>query len=109
MLPQTFHDILIAKVLTEKLEQGEDLDASFDPGNLLKEKILDKISSIQVLIFGNTSESQATEFCKRNIVEKFKTDEFPDRAEDHMDVGCLYQETVTDKNELTESHKRLPK
>jgi len=62
MIPHTYHESLIAKELKERLDQ-EDLDPKFDPGKLLKEKILDNISSIQVLVFGNTDEAQAKNFC----------------------------------------------
>ena len=64
LLPHTFHEGLMAKVLSDKLKAGEEgLDPAFDPGLLLKEKILDNVSSVQVLIFGNTAETEATEFC----------------------------------------------
>ena len=55
LFPHTFHDSLMNKVLTEKLENEDSIASTFDPGKMLKEKIVDNIAAIQVLIFGNTS------------------------------------------------------
>jgi len=92
MIPHTFHESLIAKELKERLDQ-EELDPAFDPGQLLKEKILDNISSIQVLVFGNTGEVQAKTFCEKHIVGQFDTVALhTDIVENHMDAGCIFQE-----------------
>ena len=59
LIPHSFHDSLMEKELSELLEKGEDFDPKEDkfcPGLFLKDKILKNISSIQVLVFGNTTE-----------------------------------------------------
>ena len=55
LLPHTFHNSLMEKALTKKIEANAAGTADFCPGKLLKEKILDQITSVQVLFFGNTS------------------------------------------------------
>ena len=57
LIPHTFHDNCMEKVMQEQLDLGDNFDmAAFSPQKLLKEKILSKITSIQVLVYGNTSE-----------------------------------------------------
>ena len=56
LLPHTFHNDLMGKELIKLLESEDDILEKFDPGKLLKDKVVDNISSVQVLIFGNTSE-----------------------------------------------------
>ena len=49
LFPHTFHDGLMAKVLSDELKKSEEdgnVSQSFDPGMLLKEKIIDNISSV---------------------------------------------------------------
>ena len=61
-----------------------------------------------MLIFGNTAEAEATEFCQKNIVGKFTTVECHSNIfEDHMDVGCLHMDT--DNNSLKKSNTSLNK
>ena len=55
LIPHTFHDSLMEKVLTEQLEKRETGNTNFCPGTFLRERILDQISSIQLLVFGNSS------------------------------------------------------
>ena len=55
LLPHTFNDSLMEEVLTKKLEDEDSVDSTFDPGKMLKEKIIDEITAIQVLVFGNTT------------------------------------------------------
>ena len=55
LLPHTFNDKRLADVLNEKLENEDSIADSFDPGKMLKEKIIDEITAVQVLIFGNTA------------------------------------------------------
>ena len=72
LFPHTFHDAILEKAVADKLDSDAAGTAAFCPGKFLKEKILDQITSVQVLIFGNTSERDAVDFCKTNIVSKFK-------------------------------------
>ena len=46
LLPHTFHSSLIEEVLVTKLQEREDGQTDFCPGKFLRERILDKISSI---------------------------------------------------------------
>ena len=57
----------------------------------MQESILNKISSIQVIVFGNSSKAQAEEFCRNNIEQKFKVSHL--NLKIPMHVGCLYTET----------------
>lgn len=84
LLPHTYNDALKEKVLEDYLEDEEKVKSEFDPGKFLKEKIIDNISSIQTLIYGNTSEESSVEFCKKNILGKFNTVNCY-----HTTPGCL--------------------
>ena len=68
--------------------------ATFNPAELLKQKIVDNISSIQVLIFGNTDEQSAVEFCKENIVQKFNIapDARPIGLSVPLKAACIYHQ-----------------
>ena len=41
LIPHTFHDSLMEKVLVKKLKQRQNGDKSYCPGKFLKDKILD--------------------------------------------------------------------
>ena len=112
LIPHTFRDSLIEQELSELLETVEDFypkEAQFCPELFLKEKILENISSVQVLVFGNTSEQKATEFCNEHIVPNFKTVECYHKSIGcPIKAGCIYkdaslQEVYSRKasNELT--------
>ena len=59
--PQKYHDTYLAKILDKEIEALNELEDEekygFDVGNFLKKKILGRITKIQVLMFGNTSEA----------------------------------------------------
>ena len=59
--PQKYHDTYLAKILDKEIEAfnelGDEEKYGFDVGNFLKKKILGRITKIQVLMFGNTSEA----------------------------------------------------
>ena len=63
---------------------------------------MNNIEAIQVLVFGNTGEDEAVEFCNSYIVEKFKTVESEKQQiknkRDALQVGCLYQKNKENKN-----------
>ena len=47
-------------VLSEKLKQADESGlADFDPGLFPKDKVLENVTQVQVLIFGNTSKEKA--------------------------------------------------
>ena len=46
---------------------------TYSPGVFLKEKIIDNISSVQILVIGNTTREDSIKFCEENIVAKFNT------------------------------------
>ena len=64
--------------------------ADFNPGKLLKDKILDNIQQVQIVVFGNTSRDDAIAFSEIHIVPKFKCIERSDNFA--IRVGCLYKE-----------------
>ena len=78
LVPHSFHDSLMEKVLNEQIEKrsGEEEEAepdangplipksssvvdNFCPGRMLKERVLGQITNVQVLVCGNTSEERA--------------------------------------------------
>jgi hypothetical protein len=60
LIPHKFHDKLTSNVLSEKLKQADESGlADFDPGLFLKDKVLENVTQVQVLIFGNTSKEKA--------------------------------------------------
>ena len=69
----------------------EDAQEEITPHKFLKDKILSQISSVQVLVVGNTSEKQAVKFCKENIVKKFKTVTNNNIAQLQTKVGYLHK------------------
>ena len=73
--PHKFHDSFLAKLLGKEIEalsEQEDGEAyDFDVGSFLKTKVLDNITQIQVLVFGNTTETQAKDFLREQIVNRF--------------------------------------
>ena len=55
-----------------------------------------------MLVFGNTKEQDAIEFCNQYIVEKFEI--VPcEQNNDHLDVACLYPKN---SNEETKSNQQ---
>lgn len=46
LLPHTFNDKRMAEILTEKLNNEDSIASSFDPGKMLKEKIVDEITAV---------------------------------------------------------------
>ena len=67
----TFHPSLIAKAIQDYIDDSGNTD-SFCPGKFLKERILDEITATQIICVGNTSQQEAENFCKAQIVDKFK-------------------------------------
>ena len=55
-------------------EQGDEETYDFDVGEFLQKKILSKIGKIKVLMFGNTSQTEAIDFLKNEIATKFQID-----------------------------------
>ena len=73
LFPHTFHNSLMEKALSDQLEDPGAADSYMHcPDKFLKEMILEQITSVQVLFFGNTSEIQAKKFCENHIVKQFK-------------------------------------
>ena len=69
LISSSRHDSLMEKVLAEKIKDA----STFYPGKFLKEKVLDQITSIQVLVMGNTTKESAKQFCEGTIAKVFKT------------------------------------
>lgn len=92
LIPHKFHDKLTSNVLSEKLKQADETGLTdFDPGLFLKEQVLENVTQVQVLIFGNTSREDAEKFCQNHIVPNFKTiDNHDSGQKDMMLVGCLH-------------------
>ena len=64
LIPHTFHDKCMETVIEEQLDLKDNFDmTAFSPQKLLREKILNKITSIQVLVFGNSEKEDAVNFC----------------------------------------------
>ena len=62
LLPHTCHASRIEAVLSQmhnEVNGGANGDTNFCPGKFLKENIIDRISSIQVLVCGNSTEKQS--------------------------------------------------
>ena len=108
LIPHTFHATLMEKELKDKSkeieEAGDDFDGfkdkNFCPAKLLKEKILDQISSVQVLVFGNTSQVDALKFCKNIVKPTFKT-MLPDEKtvnRSQMQGACMFPEISLTKD-----------
>ena len=66
LIPHSFHDKLMEKELKELLDDW-DLLGGFDPSEFLKNTVLSNIMSVEVLIFGNTSEEDSKKFCSEII------------------------------------------
>ena len=75
MRPTKFHPSLIKKELDDMLDLDEEAQSKIKPNVFLRDRILTQITSVQVLVFGNTAKEQAVEFCTNNIVKKFVTTE----------------------------------
>ena len=69
LVPTSCHDSHMVKFLSEKLKKPN----QFCPGKFLKQKVFDRVTSVQVLIMGNTSQEQANNFCEGTIAKVFKT------------------------------------
>ena len=60
----------------------------------MKEKVISQVTSVQVLVFGNSSREQTVEFCKENIVKKFETVEaYHGVKATKTKLSCIYTET----------------
>ena len=74
-----YHDSHMANVLKDALYLTNAED--FHPGKFLKEKILDEVTSIQILMFGNLLEEEARDFGQKQIVDRFKlVEEHPEET-----------------------------
>ena len=72
------------------------MSEDFCPGAFLKEKIIDNIASIQVLVFGNTDRKEAIDWTHENIFIKFEP--APCEHSDKMcslNIGCIYNDSTT--------------
>ena len=86
LLPHRFNDSLIGSVLKSKFEEEDKVKAGkFDPGKMLK-RIMTTITSVQVLVFGNTSKEKAVNFCEKSLVNRIKVVNCS-----HTTPGCLLQ------------------
>ena len=96
LIPHSFHDKLMEKELQKQQDLGDKFD--LDPAKLLKEKILNNILSIQMFVFGNTSEETSVKFYEDHILSNFKTVKcyFSENERDYLVAGCIY-----DKIKLT--------
>ena len=70
LIPHSFHDKLMEKELKELLDDW-DLLGGFDPSEFLKNTVLANIMSVEVMIFGNTSEEDSKKFCNEIILKSF--------------------------------------
>ena len=97
LFPHTFHASLMEKALADQLEAPGTADSYMHhPDKFLKERILEQITSVQVLFFGNTSVEDAKGFCEKHIVKQFKV--VPGSGtEQALHVGCLFPETRIDE------------
>ena len=102
LIPHSFHDKLMEKELQKQQDLGDKFD--LDPAKLLKEKILNNILSIQMFVFGNTSEETSVKFYEDHILPNFKTVKcyFSENERDYLVAGCIY-----DKIKLTDTSKIL--
>ena len=72
--------------------------------------MISEITSVQVLVFGNSSKEQTVEFCKENIVKKFNTVEpYSNLKTQSTKIGCVYTESSLIKKTETISPTVLNK
>ena len=105
LIPHNYHDRRMERELEKQLKEKWD----FNPGEFLQEMILDNISSVEVLVYGNTLKEDSIEFCKREIVPKFKISDnlcFHDGVATRCGIraGCIYSEKTTSPKK---KHKKL--
>ena len=92
LIPHTFHDKRVEKSLRKQIKLGPDF--TYSPGVFLKEKIIENISSVQILVIGNTTKDESIKFCQENIVAKFNTVECNHESNErcYVAAGCIYQD-----------------
>ena len=102
LCPHTFHSSLIKKELEAMLALSDEEQREIKPFQFLREKVLSQITSVQVLVFGNTSKEQAVEFCNEHIVKKFPTvASHHGQKSDYNHLGCIYTEATLLKQSET--------
>ena len=107
LIPHTFHDKLMEKELSNQLKLEK---CTFEPGNFLKTKILDNITSVQVLVFGNTKREDSVKFCLETVVPKFKTVKCYHLPNERCGIaaGCIFSQTKQGQAQQTEHDNSGP-
>ena len=55
LCPHTFHKNLVKKEMEKMLELDDEAKKEIKPSRFLKEKVMTQITSVQVLVFGNSA------------------------------------------------------